>query len=48
MPYVKSADREQLFMTSLDMLVDQDSTARIIDAFGITSALPESSRGHVI
>ena len=33
MPYVKSVDRKQLFMTSLDMLVDQDSTARIIDAF---------------
>ena len=33
MPYVKSADREQLFMTSLDMLVDRDSVARIIDAF---------------
>ena len=33
MPYVKSVDRKQLFMTSLDMLVDHDSVARIIDAF---------------
>lgn len=33
MPYVKPADRNQMFMTSLDMMVDSDSPVRIIDAF---------------
>ena len=33
MPYVKSMDRNQLMMTTLDMLVDQDSIVRITDAF---------------
>lgn len=33
MPYVKSLDRFQLQMSSLDMQVDPDSMARIIDAF---------------
>ena len=33
MPYVKSINRNQLIMTTLDMLVDQDSIVRIIDAF---------------
>ena len=28
MPYVKSMDRDQLMMTTLDMLVDQDSIVR--------------------
>ena len=33
MPYVKTIDRNQMYMTSLDMMVDPDSIARIIDAF---------------
>ena len=33
MPYVKSMDRDQLMMTTLDMLVDQDSIVRVMDAF---------------
>lgn len=33
MPYVKSMNRNQLMMTTFDMLVDQDSIVRIIDAF---------------
>lgn len=33
MPYVKTIDRDQMYMTSLDMMVDRDSIARIIDAF---------------
>lgn len=28
MPYVKSMDRDQLMMTTLDMLVDQDSIVK--------------------
>lgn len=33
MPYVKSDDRYQIKMNSLDMMVDEESMARIIDAF---------------
>lgn len=33
MPYVKSFDRYQMQISSLDMMVDQDSIARIIDVF---------------
>ena len=31
MPYVKSMDRDQLMMTTLDMLIDQDSIVRVMD-----------------
>lgn len=33
MPYVKSADRDQMMMCSLDSFVEPESIARIIDAF---------------
>ena len=33
MPYIKSMDRNELMMASLDMLVEPDSIVRIIDAF---------------
>ncbi len=33
MPYIESVNRDQLFMASLESMVDQDSTVRIIDAF---------------
>ena len=49
MPYIIPKDRNQLKMYSLNMLVDEDSIARIIDTFvdsldleslGITNAIP--------
>ena len=46
MPYVKSHDRNQMFMTSLDMLVDPDSHARIIDAFIDSLDLKEMGFTH--
>lgn len=46
MPYVKSHDRNQMFMTSLDMLVDSDSHARIIDAFIDSLDLKEMGFTH--
>ena len=33
MPYVKTLNRNQMMLCSMDSLVDLESTARLIDAF---------------
>ena len=33
MPYIKSMNRNELMITSLDMLVESDSIVRVINAF---------------
>ena len=46
MPFVKSFDRDQLYMTSLEMQVDPDSLVRIIDAFVDSLDLTELGFTH--
>ena len=43
MHYQQGSDRDQVFMTSLDQMVDEDSFARIIDLF--VDAMPIEDLG---